>query len=109
MTTQLHRAVLGALPGVDPANVKIVIARPEHGDLAVGCFFAKAQGKNPAQVAQELAAAFTPNAWLESATAAGPFLNFRANRTAGFRALVGDAMHGDLVPKLGAGKTICID
>ncbi|MGE0546689.1 MAG: arginine--tRNA ligase [Kofleriaceae bacterium] len=85
--------------------------RPELGDLAVGCFaIAKATQQNPAAVAQKLASAFQPSEWLTSATAAGPFVNFRLNRPAAFKWLVEAALRGTLQPHaLGAGKTICID
>src|SRR6185369_3608720 len=47
---------------------------------------------------------------LESATAAGPFVNFRARRSPTFRWLIDSALRGQLIPRaLGAGKTICID
>jgi arginyl-tRNA synthetase len=98
--------------GIAEGDVKVDAApRPELGDLAVGCFaIAKAQGKNPAQVAQQIAASFTPNELLASATAAGPFVNFRANRAATYRWLVGATLNGALLPRAhGAGKTICID
>src|SRR6476659_8314224 len=55
--TPLHRAAAGV-----PADGLKVDAtpNPKMGDLAVGCFaIAKAKGANPAQVAQEVAAAFT--------------------------------------------------
>jgi arginyl-tRNA synthetase len=84
--------------------------RPELGDLAVGCFaIAKATNQNPAQLAQAIASAFVPNEWLDAATAAGPFVNFRANRAATFRWLAGATRDGSILPQVGAGETICID
>ncbi len=85
--------------------------KPELGDFAVGCFAAaKAARKSPAQVAAEVAAAFVPDEWLSSATATGPFVNFRADRPATFRWVVSAALSGELLPgQLGAGQTICID
>ena len=113
--TPLHQAAaeaVAAAAGVAPSDLKVEVPpRPELGDLAVGCFaIAKAKKANPAQIAQEIAAQFQPTELLESATAAGPFVNFRANRAASFKWLVGATLGGTLLPKeIGAGKTICID
>ena len=80
------------------------------GDFAVGCFaIAKAKQQNPAQSAQEIAAAFEPTELLSGATAAGPFVNFRANRPAALRWIIDTSLRGALLPALGAGETICID
>src|SRR5262245_10916001 len=101
----------GSLAGVPSDDIKVEVSRrAELGDVTVGCFqIAKAKGLTPAEVSGAIAAGFEPNEWLVSATAAGPFVNFRANRTAGFRAIVGRALRGELLPTPGAGKTICID
>jgi arginyl-tRNA synthetase len=113
--TPLHRAAaqaVAASAGIDAEDIKVDAApRLELGDLAVGCFaIAKAQGKNPAEVAKQIAASFTPNEFLASATAAGPFVNFRANRATTFKWLVGATLGGSLLPRShGKGKTICID
>jgi len=113
--TPLHRAAAEAVAAhakVDASDLKVEAPpRAELGDLAVGCFaIAKASGGNPAQVAKDIAAAFQPSELLASATAAGPFVNFRAQRPAAFRWLVGAALGGTLLPRtLGDGKTICID
>jgi arginyl-tRNA synthetase len=116
--TPLHRAaaeVVAAHAGVDglaAGDLKVEAPpRPELGDLAVGCFaIAKAKKQNPAEVARAIAAAFTPGDLLASATATGPFVNFRVDRTAAYRWLIDGALRGRLVPgELGAGKTICID
>ena len=113
--TPLHRAAAEAVAshaGVAASDLKVdTPPRPELGDFAVGCFaIAKAKKANPAQVAQEIAAAFVPTELLASATAAGPFVNFKAHRTAAYRWLVGSALEGSLLPRtFGAGKTITID
>lgn len=115
--TPLHVAAaeaVASLAGVDAGALKVdTPPRPELGDFAVGCFaIAKARKANPAQVAQDLAAAFAPTELLASATAAGPFVNFKANRAATYRWLVGSTLAGSrsLLPRtLGAGKTITID
>ena len=113
--TPLHRAAAEAVAahaGIAASDLKVEAPpRPELGDLAVGCFaIAKARKQNPAEVAREIAAAFQPTEFLASATAAGPFVNFRAARSASYRWLIDSALHSRLVPhELGAGQTICID
>lgn len=113
--TPLHLAAaqaVASVAGVAPEDLKVEAPpRAELGDLAVGCFaIAKAKQTNPAQLAQQIAAAFVPNDLLASATATGPFVNFRANRSAAMRWVVDASLSGQLLPRtLGAGKTICID
>jgi arginyl-tRNA synthetase len=109
--TPLHAAAAEAVAahaGVPARELKVeATPRAELGDLAVGCFaIAKATKQNPAAVAQAIAAAFQPNEWLASATAAGPFVNFRANRAATFGWL---AQHQLVPSELGKGQTIVID
>src|ERR1044071_1783667 len=98
--TPLHRAAAEAVAahaGIAASDLKLEAPpRPELGDLAVGCF--------------AIAAAFQPTEFLASATAAGPFVNFRAARSATYRWLIDGALRSQLVPhELGTGKTICID
>lgn len=113
--TPVHRAAAEAVAahaGIAATDLKVEAPpRAELGDLAVGCFaIAKAKKQNPAEVARAIAAAFTPTELLASATAAGPFVNFRANRSSTYRWLVDSALRSRLVPsELGTGKTICID
>jgi arginyl-tRNA synthetase len=113
--TPLHRAaaeVVAAHTGIAATDLKVEAPpRAELGDLAVGCFaIAKAKKQNPAEVARAIAAAFQPTGLLASATAAGPFVNFRADRVATYRWLIDSALRSRLVPaELGTGKTICID
>jgi arginyl-tRNA synthetase len=113
--TPLHRAaaeVVATHAGIAATDLKVEAPpRPELGDLAVGCFaIARARKQNPAEVARAVAAAFAPTELLASATAAGPVVNFRADRTAALRWLVDGALRSQLLPReLGAGKTICID
>lgn len=115
MSTPLHHAAAKAVAahlGIDAASVKIDPSRKaELGDLSYGCFaVAKERGQNPAQLASEIAAAFQPSALIASAEAAGPYVNFRADRAATFRWVIGAALASGLVPAgVGAGKTICID
>jgi arginyl-tRNA synthetase len=113
--TPLHRAAAEAVAahaGVSATDLKVEAPpRAELGDLAVGCFtIAKARKQNPAEVARAIAAAFTPGELLASATATGPFVNFRVERGAAYRWLIDGALRSRLVPsELGTGKTICID
>lgn len=106
--TPLHAELAGLVPG----EIKIdAPPRAELGDFAVGCFaLAKARNQSPAQVAKDIAAAFRPTALIASATATGPFVNFRADRAATSRWVIGAALAGTLLPRAyGAGKTITID
>lgn len=113
--TPLHAeaaSVVAGSTGVPAADVHVEIApRAELGDLAVNCFsFAKARGNNPVSIAQQIASAFRANPWLNSAEAAGPFVNFRANRPEVFRWLTEAAVAGTLLPRsLGVGQTIVVD
>jgi arginyl-tRNA synthetase len=106
------RAVATAT-GLPETDFKVdVPPRAELGDFAVGCFAAaKALKQAPPQVAARVAAEFQPTEHLASATAAGPFVNFRVDRAAAFRWLVEATLgNGRLVPAIaGADQTICID
>ena len=86
--------------------------RPELGDFAVGCFpAAKAKRAAPPRLAAEVAAAFEPTRLIASAEAAGPFVNFRADRGALYRHVL-ECTLGDaplISTEIGAGRTICID
>ena len=65
------------------------------------------KGKAPAALAQEVVSAFKPNAYLAQARAAGPFVNFSADRSALYRHLFTGAKNQALVPKtVGSGKRI---
>jgi arginyl-tRNA synthetase len=113
--TPLHRAAaeaVAAAAGVSADELKVEAPpKAEMGDLAVGCFaIAKAKKQSPAEVATAIAAAFQPSELLASATATGPFVNFRANRPALLRWLVDATLQRTLLPRAhGAGKTITID
>jgi arginyl-tRNA synthetase len=107
-------AVAQAL-GVDPAELPVTTPpRPELGDFAVGCFpAARALKQAPPALAARAAAAFTPGPYLASASAAGPFVNFRADRAALYGSLFRAALGPDgptLIPTdVGAGRTVVID
>lgn len=84
----------------------------DHGDVALGAFqLAKLAGKAPPVLANELAAALTADDVIESATAAGPFVNFRFRRAALARAVL-TAVQSDAAPYGKAepsGQVVCID
>src|SRR5688572_12269051 len=100
--------------GLDPGAFPVSLP-PAHapGDYAVGCFpAAKSQGKNPALVAKEVAAAFAPGNGLATAVATGPFVNFGVDRAALAKRVLGDVAaaggrwgDGDS----GRGRTVVID
>jgi arginyl-tRNA synthetase len=78
------RAAAEAGLDLETARAAVVVPRERaRADLSLPCFpFAKAARKAPAAVAQEVARAFRPGPLLVAAEAAGPFVNFRAERTA---------------------------
>jgi len=82
-------ALAAALPGQ-----ALLLERPkngEMGDLAFPCFrVAKAIGKNPAQLAQELAAAVKVEGG--ALVAAGPYLNLKLRPEVRARAILGDLL-----------------
>ncbi len=84
----------------------------DHGDVALGAFqLAKLAGKAPPAFASELAAKLTPDTVVESAAAAGPFVNFRFRRAALAREVL-SAIQSDALPYGPArptGRTVCID
>lgn len=64
---------------------------PKLGDLAYGCFkAAKAQGKNPAEVAMAAAQALKADHLVAEAVAAGPYLNVRLKPAEVATRVVGD-------------------
>jgi len=110
MYSPFHRAVaeiVASIAGVDPASIKLdTPPKAALGDFAVGCFaIAKARQKDPKSVASEIAAAVTPTDLVESATAAGPFVNFKLRRAEAFRQITA----GVPLPQPGAGETVVID
>ena len=113
--TKIHLAAaeaVAAKAGLAATDLKVEAPpRAELGDLAIGCFaLAKARGKNPAELAKELAADFQATELIASATAAGPFVNIRLDRAATFRWIVDAALRRTLIPNaLGTNQTICID
>jgi arginyl-tRNA synthetase len=84
---------------------------PELGDLAFPCFsLAKALRKAPGAIAVELSGVVTSP--VVTATAAGPYLNFKLDRAHVGAALVADILaQGDawVGSAEGAGQTVCLD
>ena len=99
--------------GVDAADLPVTLPpRPELGDFAVGCFpAARALKQAPPALAARVAAGFSPGPLLAAATAAGPFVNFRADRGALYRSLFRAALvDGALIPRdVAAGRTVIVD
>ena len=85
------RAALAAALELDADTIQLERPKNEaHGEFALPCFrFAKAAGKNPAELAGHLAA--TLEIPQVSAEAVGPFLNFQIDRTALTAQVLGDA------------------
>ncbi|MBL8727164.1 MAG: arginine--tRNA ligase [Planctomycetes bacterium] len=102
----LDRAAAAPLVRLDPPKNR------EHGDVALGAFqLAKLAGKAPPALAGELAAAITADDVIESAVAAGPFVNFRFRRAALARAVL-TAVQTDAAPygrAPASGQVVCID
>jgi arginyl-tRNA synthetase len=81
----LRRKVVAALAalGVDAEVELAPPPNPEMGDLGFPCFpLAKLLRKAPPRIAAELAAQIATDEVLESATAAGPYVNLRIRREA---------------------------
>ena len=118
----LAAGVLGALEalGVDPLPESIQLERPanrEHGDWSTNVALASAKraGRNPRELAQELAAYLGTNelAHVDSVEIAGPgFINFRLKPTWLHDVLVevvqGGA-DGYAAPDLGAGERVNVE
>jgi arginyl-tRNA synthetase len=113
--TPLHVAAaeaVAARAGIAATDLKVEMPpKPEMGDLAVACHaVAKAQKKNPVEVAKAIVDGFAPSGMLASASAAGPFVNFKVDRAKAFAWIVDSALRDRLVPgAVGTNKTICID
>ena len=121
--TQLQRhlqdRILAALEGHGLSRAQsepLVVLQPpknrEHGDVALGAFqIAKALGKAPPQMATELAAAIAQDDVVESAQAAGPFVNFRFRRSALAKDVLTDILDAAAPygPAKSNGQVVCID
>ena len=76
---------VGEEAGVDLRDIAVPIDRPKdasHGDLGLATFpLAKALGRNPKELAEDLAQRFEGDPKIERATAIGPFVNLRYRRS----------------------------
>jgi arginyl-tRNA synthetase len=78
----VRQRVVDALGDLTPDEQQGLLLQPpknkDHGHVALGCFvLAKSRKMAPPALAQQIAAAVRTDDVLESATAAGPFVNFR--------------------------------
>ena len=98
---------VGETLGVDAGELPVgAPPRAELGDFAVGCFpAAKKLGQPPPALAARVVAAFTPGNGLAEAKATGPFVNFKADRGAVYRAVFAGAP----IEAVGSGRTVCVD
>ncbi len=105
-----------SVEGVPSADIESLIAVPPNtdmGDYALPCFrFAKALKKSPVAIAQELAAAISPDDVISEVSALNGYLNFRIDKAGLLRSTLlrieaEGADYGSA--HIGEGKTICID
>ena len=103
--------------GLDPAAAEPLLQlgppkNKDHGDVALGAFqLAKLAGKAPPALAAEIAAKVAADGVIDSATAAGPFVNFRFARAALAKQVLtaiaaNEAPYG---PAAASGQVVCID
>ncbi len=87
--------------------------KPEMGDLAFGCFAAaKELKKNPAELAQELAAQIEPKGIIEKVQAFGPYVNFFLNAGEVAKLILQDIEHQGSkygTHQIGTGKKYLIE
>ncbi len=121
--TDLHRqlldrllsavAALGATPEQAAAAVRLDLPKNrDHGDVAFGAFqLAKLLGQAPPALAAAVAGAMPVDDLIESASSAGPFVNFRFRRAALARAVLTaiQAQAAPYGPSAATGQTVCID
>jgi arginyl-tRNA synthetase len=103
-------AAAAGLPRDEALAAVTVPKERDRADLTLPCFrWAKALKQAPPALAAKVAEAFSPNEWLASAEAAGPFVNFRIDKAsflASTLGAIGDTYgQGDE----GAGATVVID
>ncbi len=69
--------------------------KPEMGDFAFPCFaLAKGMGRNPAEIATELAAKIGPSSMIRKILATGPYVNFFVDPTSYGNAVLSDVLKG---------------
>jgi len=108
------RAAVAAETGLEPGEVRVESPRdPSLGDFAFPCFpLAKKLKSAPPKIAAELAPKVAAALQEVAVEATGPYLNFRVERAALARSILGkvrseDERYGG--SDAGAGKTIVID
>jgi len=83
------------------------------GDLSFACFgLAKGMGRNPAEIATEIAAKIGPKGFLKSVTAIGPYVNFAFEDTAFGEAVIAEILERGReygTSDAGAGKKIMVE
>jgi len=105
---------IARVTGAPIADVKVEQPRdPSLGDLAFPCFaLAKSLKKAPPAIAAEIVAKTSGTIEGVSAVATGPYVNFRIDRGALARAVIGEILAQDNAygrSKIGAGKTVVVD
>ncbi|KKW30892.1 MAG: hypothetical protein UY72_C0001G0004 [Candidatus Uhrbacteria bacterium GW2011_GWD2_52_7] len=69
--------------------------KPEYGDVSFPCFvLAKGEGRNPAEIAIELAAKIGPSKLIRKIGALGPYVNFTFDEAAFASTVVNDVLKG---------------
>jgi arginyl-tRNA synthetase len=112
--TQEIRAALARASGTPEADLRLEQPRdPTQGDVSFPCFqLAKALRKAPPAIATELAAQLAGSLPDVTATATGPYLNFRIDRGALARSVL-EAIEAQGLAyghsKLGQGRTVVVD
>jgi arginyl-tRNA synthetase len=97
---------------ISPENVKVdPPPRPDLGDYAVPAFtLLKGSKEAPADLALRIARSLPTDDYIASATATGPFVNVRINRSRAFRDLAASVATPEvLIPRRGEGEIVCID
>lgn len=96
-------------------NIKELVAPPDEkmGDLSFACFaVAKGLGRNPAEVATEIAAKMAVGGLIKSAVAMGPYVNIAVDMEAFAQHVFADLKKGRKKygsSKTGAGKRVLIE
>ncbi len=86
------------------AEMIVAPPKPGFGDLSFPCFaLAKGMGRNPAEIATELAAKIGPSSMIKKITSAGPYVNFTFDNEAFSAAVLSDV--AKTKKKYGRGKT----
>lgn len=82
MLEEVKKQIIAALPGEWAVGVEDLTIPPDRkmGDLTLACFsLAKKMGKNPAEVAREIASKINSTKFLHKAEVTGPYVNLFLN------------------------------